>query len=1207
MKKVKLKKKQKKHNTDIKVEDETLFTKEKKKLKKIQDEYEKKSDEELEELSYNIVKLLEDSKNVEDIKRYELWAHALKTVLDKRVTNNYNDYNNKLYPYLNDPLFNLKILEKTQFNQHKISFDPKNIDEVIRESCNKNKFNLSSTQMFLKSFLSPNSPYNGCLIFHGTGVGKTCSSITIAEQFKDILDKNDKKIHVLVSDNIKEGFMKNIFNINKFIQDKKEGKKVSLQCTGNTYFNELGDKGNNLYKQNKIPELEKHIKKIIEKKYQFKGYTKFANEIRSSLNKACIGYESKNHYAIEKKTIKDLYSNSVIIIDEVHHIKGENSDTTKEIEKVITYAENVKLILMSATPMFDTAEEIVWILNMLLLNDKRPTLNVNDVFDSDGNMTEEGERNLIKYSTGYISFLRSENPFEFPARLYPDINNDKNVLSIEDIPNKWNYDNPANFKIAKRVNNPIKYLKLVKSEMSEYQTNIMNQFISAKSSDIKEGYGFQSWAQEISNVVFPANVMQDKNSVYGTGGFDNNFIKSGDSFYSYKKKGFHFLNKENLIDYSGKINTIINYIENSEGIVYINSRYIKSGAIPLAIALEHCGYTRYKGKSMIKNTEKENGKSYILITGTSDYNPNITRDIQACSDPKNKDGDIIKVIIGTPASSEGIDFKNIREVHILDPWYNINSNEQTIGRAIRRCSHIDLESSKRNVTIYYHVATFKGKLIKDIEPPDIYRYRMIEEKAIKMAKVERLLKQTAIDCYLNKQGNVYLKSDLNKEIDIITSQKHHTKIQLGDEEYSRTCNYSNDCDFVCMPEIQDEIELVNTSNIIIENSLVDKIVDKLNILYEKNDIIYDINEIKSFVQERVVIEDNVLFLVLDNILKNKDIVIYHKGREGYLIYRNIYYIWQPSNFDENISLLNRYKQPMAKPSKTLLNNLITTIDSDKDKKEDVEQLQNIIDKLNIIYSIEDKDIKLIRGRVFTDSLSQIEINGLLKHIIINNDNDVDFYKYMIDVLDKRLIFNYMIQKKKSKINTKEQLIGFIQINSIDKNIQVEYIYCDKEVEEFKKFNDIDIQKITQYFNNLHTTEIKEQHLNNLHKSNIKQEYGFIERKTQSKDMVFKTYITGGKGLNCTSLEKKDIISRIEKYLIEINKFKKQPVKTIKEFVKNYMPDIETDKKFTKIMYCECLHTLLRYIDYFADKDNRWFYDELEIDFIKHKQKQNQIK
>ena len=53
---------------------------------------------------------------------------------------------------------------------------------------------MSETQKLLKTFISPNTPYNGLLVYHGVGVGKTCG-YTIAEGFIDILKENSKKTY----------------------------------------------------------------------------------------------------------------------------------------------------------------------------------------------------------------------------------------------------------------------------------------------------------------------------------------------------------------------------------------------------------------------------------------------------------------------------------------------------------------------------------------------------------------------------------------------------------------------------------------------------------------------------------------------------------------------------------------------------------------------------------------------------------------------------------------------------------------------------------------------------------------------------------------------------------------------------------------------------------------------------------------------------
>ena len=72
----------------------------------------------------------------------------------------------------------------------------------------------------------------------------------------------------------------------------------------------------------------------------------------------------------------------------------------------------MKLLLLTDILCLITIQSI-WILNLLNRNDNRYTLSISDIFDSDGNFTENGEELLIKKSTGYIRST-GEDPFSFP-------------------------------------------------------------------------------------------------------------------------------------------------------------------------------------------------------------------------------------------------------------------------------------------------------------------------------------------------------------------------------------------------------------------------------------------------------------------------------------------------------------------------------------------------------------------------------------------------------------------------------------------------------------------------------------------------------------------------------------------------------------------------------------------------------------------------
>ena len=93
--------------------------------------------------------------------------------------------NYSLYPHLDDVKFNEKIHIKKEFNdvryETKSPEDFDNIIEISNKICNSKEFELEPHQMFVRNFLSFQTPYNGLLLFHGLGTGKTCSSISVCD------------------------------------------------------------------------------------------------------------------------------------------------------------------------------------------------------------------------------------------------------------------------------------------------------------------------------------------------------------------------------------------------------------------------------------------------------------------------------------------------------------------------------------------------------------------------------------------------------------------------------------------------------------------------------------------------------------------------------------------------------------------------------------------------------------------------------------------------------------------------------------------------------------------------------------------------------------------------------------------------------------------------------------------------------------------
>ena len=102
----------------------------------------------------------------------------------------------------------------------------------------------------------------------------------------------------------------------------------------------------------------------------------------------------------------------------------------------------------------------------------------------------------------------------------------------------------------------------------------------------------------------------------------------------------------------------------------------------------------------------------------------------------NKRGELCRVFCITAAGAEGLSLKNVRGVHIMEPYWNDVRMAQVKGRAIRICSHKALEQSERNVTVYTYLATFSD-LVQVISSNDrITDPKLKEEQGKEEAKLK---------------------------------------------------------------------------------------------------------------------------------------------------------------------------------------------------------------------------------------------------------------------------------------------------------------------------------------------------------------------------------------------------------------------------------------------------------------------------------------
>jgi len=236
-----------------------------------------------------------------------------------------------------------------------------------------------------------------------------------------------------------------------------------------------------------------------------------------------------------------------------------------------------------------------------------------------------------------------------------------------------------------------------------------------------------------------------------------------------------FLTPEQLPNHAAKFVTVIKAIEAGVGVAMVYSNYVERGARLFAMALEEHGYTpAANGQPLLVGRNGKKGH-YILLTSEITTSQ-ITTLLSLARDRKNMDGSLVRVIIVTPKISEGVNFRFVRQVHILDPWWNMSRIEQVIGRGLRTCSHSMLPFEHQNCTVYLHVCRTTSKR----ECFDEYTYRTkVEAKALRIANVRRIMTESAMDCPI-QIGAVLPKAWKELEIEQVRSEnQEHVTYPLG--------------------------------------------------------------------------------------------------------------------------------------------------------------------------------------------------------------------------------------------------------------------------------------------------------------------------------------------------------------------------------------------------------------------------------------------
>ena len=178
--------------------------------------------------------------------------------------------------------------------------------------------------------------------------------------------------------------------------------------------------------------------------------------------------------------------------------------------------------------------------------------------------------------------------------------------------------------------------------------------------------------------------------------------------------------------------------KNSEGklistthkIIHKKKKYIMiTQSTELNEIFKHDDVDDYSDSELIKIKESKYSDispcRFVLWTGKQTDNQERVDILNFFNNPKNKLGSECLILLATASGAEGISLKNVRQVHIMEPYWNNVRTNQVIGRARRVRSHSLLPEEDRKVDVFKYVSRFSdvqlnGLKIKNIDD-DIVR------------------------------------------------------------------------------------------------------------------------------------------------------------------------------------------------------------------------------------------------------------------------------------------------------------------------------------------------------------------------------------------------------------------------------------------------------------------------------------------------------
>ncbi|ARF09792.1 DEAD/SNF2-like helicase [Indivirus ILV1] len=615
---------------------------------------------------------------------------------------------------------------------NKSSDDPCNIKDASKEY----KLELRKYQAFIGQFLDFRSPYRNALLYHFVGSGKSGSVI-------------------------------NIYNV---LYNYTPGWNVFLLIKASL-------------KGGWLDEIKLWLKKD-EYEYRYR-------------NIVFIHYDSPFADRSFMDAMKNVDSSkkSLYIIDEVHNFirnvySNISSDGGKRAQRIYDYIiqdqkENpdTRVVCMSATPAVNSPFELALLFNLLrpgifpkseaefnnlfISTTTHQTLNLNTK-----NMFQRRIMGLVSFYIGATPDLYATKSIryvdvpmsEYQKDVYSYFDEIERKLALKSGPIKGgsqvykvytrqacNFVFPA---ISQKVTGEGRP-RPGKFRLSEKDANKLAESGKVKSKDKGKLVHLNEYLQAVENYIttftdyLSQKDKEDRNNKYTIMDDIKKFISYQGEYDKFHEEK---IPKSNLYQAmytsSPKMTNIIFNIMRSKGPVIVYSNYVLMEGIEIfKIYLHFLGFYNYMKEKKLLNgqigyTEFHGGIKDIdeRFAGMRIYNM-----------PENKLGNLIKIMLISPAGAEGLSLKNVRQIHIMEPYWNEVRITQMIGRGIRQCSHKDLPLEERHVDIYRYKSILPDR---KKQTTDEYIEDVARGKDGLIQSFLDAVKEVAIDCTLFKPHNM---------------------------------------------------------------------------------------------------------------------------------------------------------------------------------------------------------------------------------------------------------------------------------------------------------------------------------------------------------------------------------------------------------------------------------------------------------------------